>query len=57
MCMGLRLGNHWKVLGIDGRMILQLILKKQLRWVCAGFMLLRIGMSGIYCDHSNEHLS
>jgi hypothetical protein len=41
-------------LGIDGRIILQLILKKQDKWVCAGLMWLRIGTSGVCFEHIRE---
>jgi len=49
-------GKTLQDLGIDGRIMLQLIVKKQDKWVCAAFMWPRIGMSGICFEHINECL-
>jgi len=49
-------GKPLEDLGIDGRIMLQLILKKQGKCVCAGFMWLRIGTGGICFEHIHECL-
>jgi hypothetical protein len=46
--------DHSEDMGIDGKIILEWILEKCGGKLWLGFIWLRIGTSGILCEHGNE---